>query len=352
MLPNAVDTSRFPLRAAPRAPGAPFTAVFVGRLVPEKDLATLLDAWAQAFPPGEAVDARLRLVGGGPLEERAAGAGGAAGHRASGRIPRPPRSGRGGAGRRRRRRAALAHRGAVEHAARVHGQWTARAGQPRERQRRLRGPRAQRLAVRGRRTSPALAAALREAKALPPERLAAMGRQRPRRRGGGRVARRRGRASCRRSTPARTRAICRRRGEGRLVMCGIAGIVAGPGGAPPTRRRTRDERRHHPSRPRRRRRSTATTRRCSACAACRSSTSPAATSRSTTKTAPCRPSSTARSTTTASCAPSSRRAATASTPRSDTEVIVHGYEEWGDDAFCAPRRHVRLRAVGHGARAR
>jgi L-malate glycosyltransferase len=70
LLPNAVDTSRFPLRTVLRAPGAPFTAVFVGRLVPEKDLATLLDAWAQAFPPAERVDARLRLVGDGPLEER------------------------------------------------------------------------------------------------------------------------------------------------------------------------------------------------------------------------------------------------------------------------------------------
>jgi glycosyltransferase involved in cell wall biosynthesis len=70
VLPNAVDVSRFRLRAVPRAPGAPFTAVFVGRLVPEKDLATLLEAWALAFPVGERVDARLRLVGGGPLEEQ------------------------------------------------------------------------------------------------------------------------------------------------------------------------------------------------------------------------------------------------------------------------------------------
>jgi L-malate glycosyltransferase len=70
VLPNAVDTSRFALREVPRAPGAPFTAVFVGRLTPEKDLPTLLDAWAQAFPPGEEAKARLRLVGSGPLEER------------------------------------------------------------------------------------------------------------------------------------------------------------------------------------------------------------------------------------------------------------------------------------------
>jgi glycosyltransferase involved in cell wall biosynthesis len=70
VLPNAVDTTRFRVRAVPRAAGTRFTAVFVGRLVPEKDLATLLDAWAQAFPAGETVDTRLCLVGGGPLEER------------------------------------------------------------------------------------------------------------------------------------------------------------------------------------------------------------------------------------------------------------------------------------------
>jgi glycosyltransferase involved in cell wall biosynthesis len=66
VLPNAVDTARFQARRAPRAAGAPFTAVFVGRLVPEKGLPTLLEAWARAFA-GRA-DVRLRLVGGGPLE--------------------------------------------------------------------------------------------------------------------------------------------------------------------------------------------------------------------------------------------------------------------------------------------
>jgi glycosyltransferase involved in cell wall biosynthesis len=55
------------VRAAPRAAGAPFTAVFVGRLVPEKELGTLLDAWAQAFAGRS--DVRLRIVGGGPLAE-------------------------------------------------------------------------------------------------------------------------------------------------------------------------------------------------------------------------------------------------------------------------------------------
>jgi glycosyltransferase involved in cell wall biosynthesis len=67
ILPNAVDTERFVPCAAERKPGEPFVAVFVGRLVPEKDLATLFDAWAEAF--GTRKDVRLRLVGGGPAEK-------------------------------------------------------------------------------------------------------------------------------------------------------------------------------------------------------------------------------------------------------------------------------------------
>jgi glycosyltransferase involved in cell wall biosynthesis len=67
VLPNAVDTSRFQARTAPRAPGSPFTAVVVGRLVQEKGLETLLQAWAAAFGDRDGA-ARLRLVGGGPLE--------------------------------------------------------------------------------------------------------------------------------------------------------------------------------------------------------------------------------------------------------------------------------------------
>jgi glycosyltransferase involved in cell wall biosynthesis len=66
VLPNAVDTARFSAQRVPRAPGAPFTAVFVGRLVPEKGLSTLLDAWSSAFAGRS--DVRLRLVGGGRLE--------------------------------------------------------------------------------------------------------------------------------------------------------------------------------------------------------------------------------------------------------------------------------------------
>jgi glycosyltransferase involved in cell wall biosynthesis len=68
VLPNAVDTARFRVRAAPRPPGAPFRAAFVGRLVAEKGLDTLLAAWARAFDGRAQVDVRLELVGGGPLE--------------------------------------------------------------------------------------------------------------------------------------------------------------------------------------------------------------------------------------------------------------------------------------------
>jgi len=64
-LPNAVDTSRFTVRSGLRQSG-PFTAVFVGRLVPEKALDTLLEAWSQAF--GTREDVRLLLVGDGPLD--------------------------------------------------------------------------------------------------------------------------------------------------------------------------------------------------------------------------------------------------------------------------------------------
>lgn len=64
-LPNAVDTARFVARTAPAGAGG-LNAIFVGRLVPEKGLDTLLDAWAQALRGRS--DARLALVGGGPLE--------------------------------------------------------------------------------------------------------------------------------------------------------------------------------------------------------------------------------------------------------------------------------------------
>lgn len=66
VLPNAVDAARFDGRATPRG-GATFTAVFVGRLVPEKELGVLLEAWARAFAGRDGV--RLWLVGEGKLAD-------------------------------------------------------------------------------------------------------------------------------------------------------------------------------------------------------------------------------------------------------------------------------------------
>jgi glycosyltransferase involved in cell wall biosynthesis len=65
-LPNAVDTSRFRPRGALRTAGRALTVVYVGRLVPEKGLETLFDAWSQAYGGRDHI--RLLLVGGGPLE--------------------------------------------------------------------------------------------------------------------------------------------------------------------------------------------------------------------------------------------------------------------------------------------
>ncbi len=68
VLPNAVDTARFEGGTGSRPPERPFTAVYVGRLVPEKDLSTLLDAWAAAFGGRSDAEVRLKLVGGGGSE--------------------------------------------------------------------------------------------------------------------------------------------------------------------------------------------------------------------------------------------------------------------------------------------
>lgn len=62
-IPNAVDLSRFPLRRHAHREDAPRTAVFVGRLAPEKDLRNLVRAWAKVFHARR--DRRLWLVGTG-----------------------------------------------------------------------------------------------------------------------------------------------------------------------------------------------------------------------------------------------------------------------------------------------
>lgn len=63
-LPNGVDLRRFKIAERTPAIGAP-RFVFVGRLVPEKGLRTLLDAFSEVA--AEMPNARLRIVGDGPL---------------------------------------------------------------------------------------------------------------------------------------------------------------------------------------------------------------------------------------------------------------------------------------------
>ena len=72
-------------RGAP-APDGPVRVLAVGRLVPDKNLDVLIDAFAQAgFGEGEA---ELEIRGSGPLEARAARAGAAAGRAAAASRPR------------------------------------------------------------------------------------------------------------------------------------------------------------------------------------------------------------------------------------------------------------------------
>ena len=65
-IPNAVDTSRFDALPRPRPGANPPRMVFVGRLVPEKCLDLLLEAWRLAGLG--ALGWRLRIVGVGPME--------------------------------------------------------------------------------------------------------------------------------------------------------------------------------------------------------------------------------------------------------------------------------------------
>jgi glycosyltransferase involved in cell wall biosynthesis len=62
LIPNGVDTSLFHPGERPRA--GPRTLVYVGRLSPEKNLATLIDAAAKL---AGRFDVRVTLVGGGPV---------------------------------------------------------------------------------------------------------------------------------------------------------------------------------------------------------------------------------------------------------------------------------------------
>ena len=59
---------------------------------------------------------------------------------------------------------------------------------------------------------------------------------------------------------------------------------------------------------------------------------------------------TARSTTTASCERELEARGHRFATRSDCEVVVHAYEEWGLDCRPAPERHVRIRALGRPPR--
>lgn len=63
-IPNAVDVQRF--RARPRTEADHPRFLFIGRLVPPKNLFMLLEAFAELLKSHP--HARLRLVGGGPLE--------------------------------------------------------------------------------------------------------------------------------------------------------------------------------------------------------------------------------------------------------------------------------------------
>lgn len=66
LVPNAVDTARFAARPRVARTSRMRTAVFVGRLVPEKNLGTLFRAFALAG----ALPLRLQLVGEGKLREQ------------------------------------------------------------------------------------------------------------------------------------------------------------------------------------------------------------------------------------------------------------------------------------------